>query len=85
LDPGLAKAYYNRGSAYDDLKQYNRAIQEFDKAIELDPGFAEAYYSRGIAYIVLGKVSQGCADVKKACELGFCMGLEFLNKRGYCQ
>ena len=29
-------AYFNRGNAYDDLGQYQRAIQDYDKACSLD-------------------------------------------------
>ena len=30
-------AYYNRGTAKDELKQYKEAIADYDKAIELNP------------------------------------------------
>jgi tetratricopeptide (TPR) repeat protein len=32
----LAEAYFNRGYAYDDLGQYEQAINDYDTAIELD-------------------------------------------------
>jgi tetratricopeptide (TPR) repeat protein len=31
-----AIAYYNRGNAYKDLKQYDKAINDYNKAIELN-------------------------------------------------
>jgi tetratricopeptide (TPR) repeat protein len=40
LNPEYANAYYNRGIAYNDLKQYNEAIADYTKAIELNPKFA---------------------------------------------
>ena len=31
------------------LKQYDAAIKDYDKTIELDPKYADAYYNRGQA------------------------------------
>lgn len=36
-DPQLALAYNDRGSVYDSLGEYQRAIQDYDEAIRLDP------------------------------------------------
>ena len=38
-------AYNNRGGSYSDLDQHQRAIEDYDKAIELDPSYA-AYNNR---------------------------------------
>ena len=48
LDPKDANAYYNRGLAKSELKQYKEAIADYDKAIELNPKDAAAYYNRGV-------------------------------------
>ena len=37
LNPQDAEAYYNRGLAYDELSNYNQAIKDYTKVIELDP------------------------------------------------
>jgi tetratricopeptide (TPR) repeat protein len=39
-------AYKNRGDAYASDGQYDKAIADYDRAIELDPGFAAAYYRK---------------------------------------
>ena len=67
------------------LNQYIKAIQDFDRVIELDPGDAAAYNKRGIAYVMLGKISQGCADLRKGCELGECGSLGWAKNKGVCQ
>ena len=36
-NPSIASTYTNRGNAYEDLGQYQRAIQDHDEAIRLDP------------------------------------------------
>jgi len=77
-------AYTARGFLYDDLQQYDRAVQEYDKAIELDPGLVKPYCNRGLVYITIKRFYQGCADMRKACNLGFCNSLEAVKNQGYC-
>ncbi len=51
IDPQiLAKVYFNRGVAYIDLKEYEKAIADYNKTIKLNRNYAEAYFYRGIAY-----------------------------------
>ena len=40
-------AYWFRGRAYEIMGQHQRAIQDFDKVIELDPEYYLAYVNRG--------------------------------------
>ena len=61
---------YNRGNAYYDLGQYERAIEDWDEAIRLNPQAADAYYNRGLAYERLGRQEQADRDFAKAKELG---------------
>ncbi len=49
IDPQQHFAYYGRGKAYDDLEQYERAIQDLRKALEMKPDFAAAHYVLGNA------------------------------------
>ncbi|MCW7069216.1 MAG: tetratricopeptide repeat protein [Methanophagales archaeon] len=64
-----AGAYYNRGVAYVGLGKYNRAIEDFNKAIKLNPDDAEAYYNRGLAYVGLGKYNRAREDMLRAGNL----------------
>jgi len=68
LKPTAAR-YNNRGAAYYGLKQYQRAIQDFDKAIQLDPKYAAACQWRRNAYYNLGQHTKANADKSKACYL----------------
>ena len=77
-------AYYNRGNAYVKLKQPIKAIQDFDKVIEIDPGYAMAYNNRAAMYIMLQRVSQGCADLRKGCDLGVGGPLGQIKNMGVC-
>jgi tetratricopeptide (TPR) repeat protein len=46
-----AKPYFNRGCTYHELRQYERAIEDYDRAIELYPGYARAFFNRGCAVL----------------------------------
>ena len=77
---------FERGLSYvKGLGQYQRAIEDFDKAIRLQPDLAEAYYNRGIAYLLQGKSNLGCRDAQKACALGDCQLLEGAKREGSCR
>lgn len=39
-----------RGNTYSDLGEYEKALDDYDKAIELDPKYVKAYSNRGNAY-----------------------------------
>ena len=47
----LADIYYNRGTAYSTIGEYDRAIEDLTKAIELRPNDSRAYYNRGGTFI----------------------------------
>lgn len=51
----LTSAYISRGVAYVEMLQPERAIADYNKAIEIVPRNAEAYYRRGNAYAVLDR------------------------------
>ena len=65
----LANAYYNRGSAYDDEGEFDRAIQDYDKAIKLNPKDGWAYNNRGIAYRKKGEFDRALRDYDMAIKL----------------
>jgi len=46
----LAEAYYNRGYAYQDAGDDNRAITDYTQSIQLDPKYTLAYFQRGTMY-----------------------------------
>lgn len=42
--------YVNRGNAYSEMKEYDKALLDYDKAQKIVPNYNEAYYNRGIVY-----------------------------------
>ena len=68
-NPNTAELYYNRGFAYDELGQYQEAINDFDKAIQLDPNYITVYNNRGVVHGKLGEYEQAIQDFNKIIEL----------------
>ena len=64
-----AETYYNRGVDYYNQKQYESAIQDYNKTIELNPNYTLAYNNRGVAYLSLRNFNQAIADATKAIQL----------------
>jgi tetratricopeptide (TPR) repeat protein len=48
---------------------YDEAISDYNRAIELNPEFSEAYYTRGSAYDRKGQYNHAIDDYTKAIEL----------------
>jgi tetratricopeptide (TPR) repeat protein len=83
----LANAYLNRGGAYANNGDLDRASADFTKAIELDPKYAAAYLIRGNLYGKKGDLDRAIADYTEAIRLNpkYALaynnrGLDYLNK-----
>ncbi|GHU52814.1 hypothetical protein FACS1894200_13340 [Spirochaetia bacterium] len=65
-----AFAYNNRGIAYKNKGEYDRAIADYTQAITLDPNYAVAYAGRGIIYDdYKGDYQRAIADYTQALKL----------------
>ena len=70
LNSENALAYYCRGYAYDDLKNYQAAIEDYDKTVQFNsPCLVDAYNNRGEAYRKSGNYKKAIEDYNKALEL----------------
>jgi serine/threonine-protein kinase len=54
---------------YGFARQYDRAINELKKALEMDPNFAVAHNRLGRIYTLIGKYGEAIAELKTAVEL----------------
>jgi tetratricopeptide (TPR) repeat protein len=76
----LAIAYIRRGVAYREKKQYDRAIEDYNKAIELNPGDARVYVGRAAVYSMNGQYDRVVEDCSKALELDPKLADAYINR-----
>lgn len=69
LDPKFVAAFNVKEVLHLQFGEMIRAVDAFDKVIEIMPGNSKAYLLRGIAYINLDKPDRALADLDKAVEL----------------
>lgn len=63
-----ASAYYNRGYAYVMSGDFDKAIEDFNKTIQLNANYPDVYGSRGFAYYKKKKYDQAIHDLKRNLE-----------------
>jgi tetratricopeptide (TPR) repeat protein len=61
--------YGNRGFTYHNLKQYDAALADYNRAIQLDPNEALAFNNRGMTYAALQRHEEALADYSRAIKL----------------
>jgi len=64
-----AEAYLKEGNLWMGKGQLDRAISNFNKALEIDPRYAEAYNDRGVAYANKGQYNEAISDFDKALQI----------------
>jgi len=67
--PNISQGYNNRGTAYLDKKEYNKAILDFTKAIRYNKNYAGAYYNRGYAYCMIQQYNNAILDFNTAIKI----------------
>jgi tetratricopeptide (TPR) repeat protein len=66
----LAFAFYHRAGAYaQDDSKYDKAIEDFSKAIDLNPDVEQFYSMRALVYALKGDKEKMFADLKAVKEL----------------
>ena len=65
----LIKNYLLLGNSYLERKKYKKALESFNKVIELDSNNKEAYYNKGYLYIALKKYEKALESFNKVIEL----------------
>src|SRR5689334_5928351 len=65
----LAIAYLGRANAYQDKKDYDRAIKDYDEAIRLNPNYGDAYNNRGLTYKSKKEFDRAIEDFNEAIRL----------------
>lgn len=69
-DSRFASAYNGRASAYGFSGQLDRAIQDWNRALELRPDFIDVYFNLGITYLRVGN-KPAALDILSRCKQTF--------------
>jgi tetratricopeptide (TPR) repeat protein len=69
LNPKNDRSYDNRGYAYSQKGDYDRAVADYDEAIKISPKNAEFYNDRGNAFFGRGDYDQAIADYDQALKI----------------
>jgi len=64
-----ADAHFQEGVSYVNQRDYQRAIEEFNLALNLEPNYVNAYCGIGIAYLNRRKYKEAIEALKKAIAL----------------
>ena len=68
-DPDLVLALYNRGIAWRQTRQFDRALADLTRAIQLKADFAAAFVERGIVHYEMRHYALAIADNNAAIRL----------------
>lgn len=66
IDPN---SMLNVGIKLYNEKDFNGAVERFDRVVQENPELATAYYYRGLAYLALNKTAEAKADFQKLLDL----------------
>ncbi len=72
----ISLGYSLRALAFGELKQYEKALENYNKAIELNPNDADTCENRGLTYVEMGKYEEAAKDFKTAGILFYNQGSE---------
>ena len=70
-DDYVRDAYYYRAYSKGGIGDYDGAISDFTKAIEIYSEYTAAYLYRGFAKFKIGDLKGACLDAKKTVSLGY--------------
>jgi predicted Zn-dependent protease len=81
LNPGDARAYLNRGMAFERLDNIEQAIADYSCALELSPRDAKILYILGITFWRQNRTEEALKDIRAAAELGYLSARNFLKAK----
>ncbi|MBW7991444.1 MAG: tetratricopeptide repeat protein [Planctomycetes bacterium] len=77
--PKFAPAYCNRGTCYYEKSEYDHAILDFTKSLEINPKLTDAYFNRAAAYYQKQEYGKAWEDVHKAQSMEYQISPDFLK------
>lgn len=80
VDRTNAVAHFNKGTALQDLKQWQAALASYDRAIAIKPDFAEACSNRGVVLAELGQLPEALDSCNQALAIKNDFAEAFFNR-----
>ena len=77
---GNEQKYVKNGLDYAAKGDFDKAIQNLNKAVELNPQYSLAYYNRAYVYSEIGKIDNALSDYSKAIECNPKDALAYSNR-----
>ena len=68
VSPNSPRVYNNLGDVYGVEGDHQRAVEAFQKAIQIDPGYSEAMHNLGNAYIKIGEADLAQQQFEQAIQ-----------------
>lgn len=82
-----AEEHFRKGFSYQDGGDLNKAIEEYNKALELNPGYTQVYINLGTVYLGKQDYDRAIETFEKVLELNYLdkkahynIGLAYLYK-----
>lgn len=80
-----AESYYVRGLVHYQIGNYEQAIVNYTKAINLKPDYAIAYFARGLVYRKMGEKEKAIIDFRKVIEISTHRPIRIIVRQGQRQ
>src|SRR5262245_24303981 len=77
---GVVAALTRRGNVHLGNRNYDRAIDDYTKAIRLDTKYAVGFYNRGLAYLRKGRIDRAIEGFDEAIRLNPKYAHAFVNR-----
>jgi TonB family protein len=78
-----SRIYYNKGVEFANNNNYEKAMEEFNKSLNILPTNTKTLYNRGVLFLKLDKKEEACKDWNKIKSLGKPDADELVEK--YCK
>ncbi len=75
-----ALSFFREGNYSLKLQQYNNAIENYTRAIDIEPKFVLAYYNRGVTSNLLGNNNDAITDYTRVIEIDPSYALAYMNR-----
>lgn len=69
IELGYTEAHEHRGTAFSEMKNYEAAIEDYNRIIAYRLDWPNGYYDRGLVYFQMGQYDQAIDDYNLALEL----------------